>query len=197
MKRLLITVMTFLLLGMGTTWADLLEDATAAYRRGDYRNALKIIRRLAEQGNAPGQANLGVMYANGQGVAQNYAEALKWYRLAAAQGNAIAQSNLGAMYANGQSVAQDYAEALKWFRLAAAQGDASAQNSLGFMYANALGIAQDYVRAHMWFNLGAESGFTTALASRDLTSTRMTPQQVALAKQMAIDCQRRNFKGCD
>ena len=161
MKRLLITVMTFLLLGMGTTWADLLEDATAAYRRGDYRNALKIIRRLAEQGNAPGQANLGVMYANGQGVAQNYAEALKWYRLAAAQ------------------------------------GDASAQNSLGFMYANALGIAQDYVRAHMWFNLGAESGFTTALASRDLTSTRMTPQQVALAKQMAIDCQRRNFKGCD
>ena len=161
MERLLITVMTFLLLGIGTAWAGPLENATAAYRRGDYANALKIIRGLAEQGNALGQANLGAMYANGQGVAQ------------------------------------DYAEALKWFRLAAAQGDASAQNSLGFMYANGLGMAQDYVRAYMWFNLGAESGLTNALASRDLALILMSPQQVALAKQMANDCRRRNLKGCD
>jgi TPR repeat protein len=34
---------------------------------------------------AAAQNNLGFMYANGQGVAQDYSEALKWYRLAAAQ----------------------------------------------------------------------------------------------------------------
>jgi TPR repeat protein len=64
------------------------------------------------------------MYANGEGLSQDYAEALKWYRLAATQGDARSQSNLGIMYANGQGVPRDLSEALNWFRLAAAQGDA-------------------------------------------------------------------------
>ena len=38
---------------------------------------------LAEQGLAGAQYNLGLMYANGIGVPQNYAEAVSWYRLAA------------------------------------------------------------------------------------------------------------------
>ena len=43
-----------------------------AYRRGDYATALRILRELAEQGNADAQFNLGVMYAKGQGVTQDY-----------------------------------------------------------------------------------------------------------------------------
>ena len=87
--------------------------------------------KRAEQGDATAQNNLGAMYHQGQGVAQDYAEAVKWFRLAAAQGLAAAQSWLGSMYEQGQGVAQDYAEAVKWFRLAAAQGDAAAQSNLG------------------------------------------------------------------
>ncbi len=41
----------------------------------------------AEQGLARAQFNLGVMYANGQGVAQNDDEAGKWLRKAAEQGH--------------------------------------------------------------------------------------------------------------
>ena len=58
------------------------------------------------------QISLGIMYANGQGVPQDYAEAVKWFRLAADQGDATAQFNLGIMYAKGQGVPQDYAEAV-------------------------------------------------------------------------------------
>jgi TPR repeat protein len=87
---------------------------------------MRLLKPLATQGRAMAQFNLGVMYAEGQGVPQDYAEALKWYRMAAAQGLADAQFNLGAMYAEGQGVPQDDAEALKWYRLAAAQGDAVA-----------------------------------------------------------------------
>ena len=50
------------------------------------------------------QSILGVMYANGRGVPQDYAEAVKWYRLAADQGDAEAQHNLGVMYASGEGV---------------------------------------------------------------------------------------------
>jgi TPR repeat protein len=65
-----------------------LEDAVAAAAGGDHATALRLWRPLADQGNALAQRNLGFMYANGQGVPQDYAEAVKWYRLAADQGDA-------------------------------------------------------------------------------------------------------------
>ena len=83
------------------------------------------------------------MYANGQGVPQDYAEAIKWFVLAAERGDANAQYNLGLYYANGRGVPQDDAEAVKWFRKAAEQGDASAQYNLGLFYASGRGVAQD------------------------------------------------------
>ena len=88
-----------------------LEDAEAAYRRGDYATALRIFRPLANQGVAGAQAILGLMYDRGWGVPQNSAEAVKWYRLAAEQGLAGAQALLGNMYAEGEGVRQNYAEA--------------------------------------------------------------------------------------
>ena len=57
------------------------------------------------RGTPDAQNNLGVMYANGEGVPEDDAEAVRWYRLAADQGDADAQYNLGVMYANGEGVA--------------------------------------------------------------------------------------------
>ena len=73
------------------------------------------------------------MYANGQGVPQDYAQALTWYRKAADQGNAEAQNNLGVMCESGHGVPQDYAQAVVWYRKAADQGFAPAQYNLGVM----------------------------------------------------------------
>ncbi|MGL5225819.1 MAG: tetratricopeptide repeat protein [Aeromonas sp.] len=81
------------------------------------------VQHAAEQGNAAAQFNLGVMYAEGQGVAQDYQQAVAWYQKAAAQGNASAQFNLGVMYAKGQGVAQNNQQAYVWFSVAAANGD--------------------------------------------------------------------------
>ena len=61
------------------------------------------------------------MYADGDGVPQDYAEALRWYGLAAEQGDANAQYGLGLMYANGWGVPKENVEAHMWFNLAAAQ----------------------------------------------------------------------------
>jgi TPR repeat protein len=94
-------------------YAAPMDDAAAALRRGDYATALKIIRPLAEQGNALAQFNLGVSYDQGWGVPQDADEALKWYRLAADQGYSLAQQNLGDIYSSGRGVPQDFAQALK------------------------------------------------------------------------------------
>jgi len=82
----------------------------------------EVIRKSAEQGNAPEQSNLGVMYANGEGVPEDDAEAVKWFRKAAEQGHAEAQFNLGLMYAKGEGAPEDYVEAYVWANIAAAQG---------------------------------------------------------------------------
>ncbi len=64
---------------------------------------MKWYRMAAEQGFTEAQNNLGIAYANGQGVPQDYAEATKWFRMAAEQGLAGAQYNLGFAYYNGRA----------------------------------------------------------------------------------------------
>ena len=175
---------------IGVAAAGPLEDGQAAYQRGDYAEAMRLWRPLAEQGDAGAQNNLGVMYANGQGVPQDYAQALIWTRKAANQGYAVAQNNLGVMYRDGQGVSLDYAQAAIWFRKAADQGDAVAQNNLGGIYYEGQGILQDFVRAHMWFNLAAsraEDAETReqATKNREILAAKMTPVQIAEAQRMA------------
>jgi len=102
------------------------QEGVAAYRRGDYKIALKEFRILAEQGDATAQTNLGNMYDNGEGVPEDDTEAVKWYRKAAEQGHATAQYNLGLMYANGEGVPEDDTRAYAWFNLAAAQSNKNA-----------------------------------------------------------------------
>jgi TPR repeat protein len=86
-------------------------------------------RKDAEQGRAFAQYYLGLMYDDGEGVAEDNVEAVKWYRKAAEQGYSFAQFKLGQMYAMGKGVAQDYVEAVKWYRNAAEQGHWDAQKN--------------------------------------------------------------------
>lgn len=58
--------------------ADQLGDGLAAWQRGDYTIALRLLKPLAEQGVANAQFVLGIVYADGRGVPQNHAEAAKW-----------------------------------------------------------------------------------------------------------------------
>ena len=88
---------------------------------------LDAVRQAAEQGDAAAQYNLGLMYANGEGVPKDDAEAVKWYRLAAEQGQANAQHNLGVMYANGEGVLKDSVLAHMWSSIAGANGNEAAR----------------------------------------------------------------------
>ena len=189
--------MTALLLCSGVAWAGPLEDAHAAYERGDYITAHRIWRSLAVQGNRSAQSSLGVMYKYGAGTPQDLVESAKWYRLAAEQGDAEAQLNIGTMYQRGEGVLQDYVEGAKWHRLAAEQGNQEAQAALGVSYDFGKGVRQDIIRAHMWANLAAAAGHRSAATLRDDMTRRMNSQQIAEAQKLARECQQRNFKGCD
>jgi TPR repeat protein len=55
---------------------------------------VRLYRLAAAQGHAAAQFNLGVRFANGEGVELDQAEAVRLFRLAAAQGQANAAAAL-------------------------------------------------------------------------------------------------------
>jgi hypothetical protein len=107
--------------GLGLKFATSGDD-------GDYVHAAKWYGKAAAQNHPLAQFNLGMMYARGQGVAQNDGEAVTWIRRAAEGGDAAAQFNLGTRYHRASvsglemDAAESQIEAYKWFHLAAAQG---------------------------------------------------------------------------
>jgi hypothetical protein len=134
--------------------ANPFDDASAAYERGDYVQAMKLFRQLAEKGHQWAQRRVGSMYTEGKGVPQDFQEAVKWYRLAAAQGYAPAEYSLGVAYEKGQGMPQDFVRAYMWFTLAAAalsgdSGDTATKNRdriASKMTAEQIGTAQEMAR---------------------------------------------------
>ena len=170
------------------TWAEYRVDKeayTLAIEHGDYTTAMRVLRPLAEQGLAAAQFNLGLLYANGQGVPKDDAQARQWYEKAAAQGHPEAQVNLGILLVYGRGVTQDYKIAAYWLRLSANQGNDLAQRKLGLMYERGDGVQQDYVRAYMWYSLGAAKGVEAGARLRDAIAKQMDPDQIAEAQQLA------------
>src|SRR6476620_2657175 len=104
-----------LLVATGTSIASAgpLQDGIVAHHRQDYVRAERLLRPLAEAGNARAQTYLGFMYEYGRGVPQSYVEAAALYCLAADQNNAYAQYLLGLLHDKGFGVPRDYVEAYK------------------------------------------------------------------------------------
>ena len=91
---------------VGLAAAGALEEGDAAYSKGDYANAVRLLRPLADRDIALAQYRLAEMYSSGNGVPQDYA-----------------QYKLGTMYENGEGVPRDNILAYMWFDLSAAHGN--------------------------------------------------------------------------
>jgi len=174
--------------------ADPLSDALAAADRHDYATALRLLRPLADKGNAEAQYGLGDIYLYAEGFPHDDAEGAKWYLRAAEQGHAGAQNSLGGLHLIGRGVSEDSVEAAKWKRRAAEQGHAIAQNDLATYYTLGSGVPRDYVQAFMWFELAAARFSPSqkerkqfALENRDYLATSMTPEQIAEARRLASE----------
>ena len=141
--------------------------------------------RLAEQGDARAQFNLGLAYVNGQGVVKNMTLAVAWFEKAGQQGLADAQYALGSMYVTGRGVRQNFETAFRWFEKAAQQNHGAAQYETGVMYRTGNGVATDKTKAYVWFNLAAAQGNTQATIERDRLLPTMTSEQVALGQRLA------------
>jgi uncharacterized protein len=196
LRRELLTVLIWILITSSTACAGWLEDAERAEARKDYQKKIEIVRAQAEEGDTRAQILLATMYHAGRGIQQDYRLAAKWYKLAAEQGDLSAQKGIADMYFKGLGVPQNFATAFKWYELAAAQGDIPSQIDLATKYKNGAGIGKDYVKAHMWLNIAAMDGNKAAQDDRDWLATKMPPDQVARAQELASKCVDQNLKDC-
>ncbi len=157
--RLILLIVTALWLGSAqSVFATTYEEGRAAYISGDYRQAFKILKPLAEEGDSEAQKMLGIIYDYGHGVKADSEKALYWYLLSAEQGHPAVQYQVGAKYFRGDGVKQDYKEAAKWWEMAANGGQVDAQFNLGLMYFRGLSIASDDNKAVDLFSRAAEQG---------------------------------------
>jgi hypothetical protein len=117
---------------------SLVKSAEAASTVSGQRSAeqrsqaksLPDLRKLAGQGEADAQWQMGVRYHNGEGVPRDDVQAMQWFVRAAEQGHVTAQATLGAYYWAGRGVPQDLSKAYFWSALALAQGDENSKSRL-------------------------------------------------------------------
>ena len=132
-----------------------------AYQKGDFQAALAIWRPLAESGHAVAQYNLGLMHAEGRGLAQNRELAIGWLDKAAAQGVPEAAFNLAGLHL--ASTKPDYAATRRLLGIAADAGLDRAQHSLAKLYEYGLGGPKDAGRAFQYFSQAAKRGHLGAM----------------------------------
>ena len=149
--------------------------------------AVKYFQKAADAGFDSGEYNLGLQYYAGKLVPQDYKEAARLFKLASDQGHTGATFSLGVMYRDGQGVSQDAAQAVHLFEILADKGFAPAQHNLAASYYSGTGVSTDLVAAYMWANLAADAGLERSQKLLVTLNEKMTPAQVAEAKQRAQD----------
>lgn len=135
----------------------------------------KMIEKKAKEGDAEAQFSLGLIYAKGDGVAQDYLKAMKWLKKAAEQNHIKALFNLGLIHLYGAGVPKSEAEAATWFRYAAEGGYAKAQVKLGLMYRDGIGVPQDVPEAKKWLKMAVDQGYTIGMSPKKLAKKPKTP----------------------
>jgi TPR repeat protein len=129
----------------------------------DDAEAVKWLRKGADQDNPIAERYLAEMYFKGRGVPADNAEAAKWLRLAAEQGDAQSQHNLAVLYTQGLGVPRNLKEAVNWMHKSAEQGLAAGEAGLGVFYENGDGVPEDPVEAVKWYRLAVEQNDPSAM----------------------------------
>jgi hypothetical protein len=139
-------------------FAAMSRQADALYDQKQYAQAAPLYDRACDGGDAAGCGNLGLLYANGMGVAQNYAQAAALLSKACDGGYAGGCVNLGFLYENGSGVAQNYSQAAAAYSKACDGGDARGCSFLGDLFRLGHGAAKDLEKATQLLTKGCNMG---------------------------------------
>ncbi len=130
------------------------DNGIDSYKHGKFKKAMDSFQIASNNDDNRAMLVIGIMYANGDGVAKDQIKYAKWITKAANAGNEHAWTKLGNLYASKE----DYKNAYKWFLKAANKGDVKAAYNLGYFYTGGLGVKMDLKEAFKWYNISAKAG---------------------------------------
>jgi TPR repeat protein len=144
--------------GQNAPIAPSVEAGFSAWQSGNYDEAVRNWRPLADRGDADAQFNLGHAYRLGRGVPQNMNLAEQWYERAARAGHQEAQAMYGViLFQNGRR-----SEAMPYIRRGAEAGDPRAQYVYGTALFNGDLVPRDVPRAWAMMTRSAAQGLAPA-----------------------------------
>lgn len=101
---------------------------------------------------------LGVLYAKGYGVEQNFFKAFEFYKKACDLNLPNSCYNLAILYKDGQGTKQNFTNAINLYEKACNANHAKSCNNLGFLYDNGQGIKQNKSMAKKYFGKACDLG---------------------------------------
>ena len=114
---------------------QIFKEANAAYDQENHARALELYHRLAAAGHAKAMERIGLMYEQGNGVAQDYASAKRWFEKQAAAGDSDGYKLIGLLYEWGSpGLERNYASAKEWYEKSGDAGDSLGYGFIGELY---------------------------------------------------------------
>ncbi len=99
MKKILSLASLLMIAGITITcYADALSEGNKALEQKNYSDAITSFTKACDNGNGKGCFNLGAMYENGEGVAQNKYKASTFYAQACRAKEILGCSNMSLKY---------------------------------------------------------------------------------------------------
>jgi len=161
---------------------EALNNAFAAENDKKFADAVHWYRVAADAGNGDAMNYLGLKFADGRGVKQDYGEAMRWYRKAADAGNTDAMANIGQLYQNANGVEMNCGLAMNWFLKSASAGNASGMLDVGWLYANGQCADQNSDEATRWYKKAIDTGSTDGMIYMgDLQQTQLADNAQAMS----------------
>lgn len=139
------------------------QQATELYEEKRYEEAAQLLQNAVDNQYAPALVPLAAIFANGEGVEQDYDKAFKLYLAAANLGIAFAQREVGTCYSRGYGANKDMCEAAKWYAKAAELNNPDAQVDLASCYLSGNGVEKDVTKAYELFNRAAKQNHPDGL----------------------------------
>ncbi len=147
----------------GNVFADDFQDGIAQYEQGHYHEAFKLIKKVAETGNAEAEYKLALMYWYGKGVNVDYEQAFSWCKKAAHQDHMKAAYALSKMFQSDNLIEKDSQEAYYWFRRAAELDMENGRLAIALMYYKGTLVEKDVEAGLTWLQKAAEEENIIAL----------------------------------
>ncbi len=124
--------------------------------------SLRLLEQAAFKESSEAQHDLGISYAEGRLIKQNYERAIFWLEKASKNGVANATYNLAVMYQQGLGTTTNKKNAVALYEEAAEQGHPEAMYNLGIIYFSKEGTDAEAKKGATYFEQAANAGVIEA-----------------------------------